>query len=400
MTSLDVVRVITRLNVGGPARQALFLTGAMPARGFPSQLVWGRVGPGEGQFDPPAGMPNTHIPWLRREMSPRDDVRAFRALRRLMKVHRPTIVHTHMAKAGALGRLAAARARVPVVVHTFHGHVLEGYFSRPVNRALLGAERRLARRTDALVAVSPAVSHELLALGIGRPEQWRVVPVGLELGGLLAGAIEPVAARRTLGLPEGGPVVGIVGRLVPIKDHATFLEAAARVASARREVTFVVAGDGELRDQIERRARLMLGDRCRFLGWVLDLPTLYAALDVVVLTSRNEGTPVALIEAGAAARTTVSTRVGGVADVIRDGVTGFLASPGDPEAIASHVLRLLGEPERARLMGHAAREWVRERFSSERLADDLAGLYRELSARKLDRLTSDNPAKGEGEVSR
>ncbi|MGQ0670858.1 MAG: glycosyltransferase family 4 protein [Actinomycetota bacterium] len=400
MTSLDVLRVITRLNVGGPARQAIFLTGAMPARGFPSQLVWGRVGPGEGQFDPPTGMHNTHIPWLRREMSPRDDARAFRALHRLMKVHRPTIVHTHMAKAGALGRLAATRARVPVVVHTFHGHVLEGYFSAPVNRALLTAERRLARRADALVAVSPAVCDELLELGIGRPEQWRVVPVGLELGSLLAGGIEPVAARRTLGLPETGPVVGIVGRLVPIKDHATFLEAAARVASTRPEVTFVVAGDGELRDQIERRARGMLGGRCRFLGWVMDLPTLYAALDIVVLTSLNEGTPVALIEAGAAATTAVSTRVGGVADVIRDGVTGFLAPHGDPEAVASHVLQLLEDPKRTRLMGHAAREWVRERFSSERLADDLAGLYRELSARKLDRLTSGNPAKGEGEVSR
>jgi glycosyltransferase involved in cell wall biosynthesis len=307
-----------------------------------------------------------------------DDAFALRRLLGLMRSYRPQIVHTHMAKAGALGRLAARRTGVPVVIHTFHGHVLEGYFSGWKGRAFLATERGLARMSDALVAVSPAVRDELLALGIGRPSQWRVIPVGLDLHDLLTREVDRAQARGALGLPETGPVIGIVGRLVAIKDHATFLDAAARVARERPDATFVVAGGGELRSELEARGRHLLGDRCRFLGWMMDLPTLYAALDVMVLTSRNEGTPVALIEAGAAGKPAVATRVGGVADVVLDERTGLLARVGDVSAIASQVLRLLVNPGEAAALGAAGREWVRARFTIDRLADDLAGLYREL----------------------
>jgi glycosyltransferase involved in cell wall biosynthesis len=376
------MRVITRLNVGGPARQAILLTDAIRARGFVTELVWGSVGPGEGEIPPPPGAPNTHIRELKRELRPADDVRTLLRLVRLMRTRRPDVVHTHMAKAGALGRLAARRAGVPVVIHTFHGHVLEGYFSGWKSRAFLATEHRLARMSDALVAVSPAVRDELLALGIGRPGQWRVIPVGLDLHDLLSCEVDRAQAREALGLPETGPVVGIVGRLVAIKDHVTFLDAASRVARERPDVTFIVAGDGELRSQLEVRARHLLGDRCRFLGWVMDLPTLYAALDVVVLTSRNEGTPVALIEAGAAGKPAVATRVGGVADVVQDGKTGLLVQPGDPQAVAAGISALLDDPGRARALGEAAKREVGSRFTIERLADDLAGLYSELLARK------------------
>jgi glycosyltransferase involved in cell wall biosynthesis len=376
------MRVITRLNVGGPARQAILLTGAMGARGFVTDLVWGSVGPGEGEIHPPPGLPNTHVQELKRDLRPADDVQVLLRLVRLMRARRPDVVHTHMAKAGALGRLAARRTGVPVVIHTFHGHVLEGYFSGWKARAFLAAERGLARMSDALVAVSPAVRDELLALGIGRPSQWCVIPVGLDLHDLLTQEVDREKARGALGLPETGPVVGIVGRLVPIKDHVTFLDAAARVARERADVIFVVAGDGELRSELEVRARHLLGDRCRFLGWVMDLPTLYAALNVVVLTSRNEGTPVALIEAGAAGKPAVATRVGGVPYVVQDGKTGLLVPPGDPRAIAAGVSALLDDPGRARAFGEAARREASSRFRIERLADDLAGLYGELLTRK------------------
>jgi len=292
------------------------------------------------------------------------------------------VVHTHLAKAGALGRIAARRTRVPVIVHTYHGHVLEGYFSSPVSRAVLMVERRLAALTDALVAVSDAVRDDLVARGVGRPGQWRVIPLGLDLSKLLGQLPDARSARRVLGLPEDGPTVGIVGRLTPVKDHATFLAAAARIAQMRPEATFAIAGDGELREGLEMQARRLLGDRCRFLGWVMDLPNLYAALDVVVLTSRNEGTPVALIEAGAAARPVVATEVGGVPDVVRNGVTGLLAPQGDPASIAAQVLRVLEEPGLGRSLGSAGREWVRNRFTIDRLADDLAALYGELLDRK------------------
>ncbi|MBA3738690.1 MAG: glycosyltransferase [Actinobacteria bacterium] len=387
MTAPRVLRIVTRLNVGGPARQAVYLLGALERRGFLTELVSGSVGPGEGELLPTDGL-HTRIPELKRPLDPFADLRAARAVRRLVRARSPHVVHTHMAKAGALGRLAAHRARVPVVIHTFHGHVLEGYFARPVTAMFLAAERRLARWSDALVAVSPAVRDELLELRIGVPSQWRVVPVGLELDDLLAPAPGTGEARRRLGLSQHGAVVGIVGRLVPIKDHVTFLEAAARIAARRPDVTFVVAGDGELRSALEAQGRGMLGDRIRFLGWVTDLPTLYAAIDVVVLTSRNEGTPVSLIEAGAAAKPVVCTRVGGVDDVVRHDVTGLLVPAGDPAGIAAAVLRLMEDQGMARSMGEAARGWVRDRFTAERLADDLSNLYRELIARPANRRSS------------
>jgi len=299
-------------------------------------------------------------------------------LTRLVRGRRPDVVHTHMAKAGAIGRLAAHRAEVPVIVHTFHGHVLDGYFSRPVARAFIATERRLARWSSALVAVSPAVRDELLDLGIGRTDQWRVIPLGLELDPLLDAGVDRASARSSLGLPVDGAVVGIVGRLVPIKDHATFIAAAAKVAAEREDVRFAIVGDGELRTDLERTSRAALGDRVVFTGWVHDLPRLYAALDVVALTSRNEGTPVALIEAAAAGRPVVATRVGGVADVVRDGVTGALVDAGDAAGIARELLKVLADAGLARARGDAARAHVRDRFSAERLEDDIVALYEEL----------------------
>jgi glycosyltransferase involved in cell wall biosynthesis len=318
---------------------------------------------------------------LRRETDFLADARAIQTLTRMMRASRPDLVHTHTTTAGGLGRIAARRAKVPVTVHTFHGHVLSGYLSGAQTRALTAAERALAKRTDALVSVSTRVRDELLALGIGRPEQWRVVPLGLELGELLGGPAERSPSRAALGLPPEAPLVGIVGRLAAIKDHGTFLAMAAKLAAARTDVSFVVAGDGSLRGSLEAEAKSLLGNRIRFLGWATDLPVLYGALDVVVLTSRNEGTPVALIEAGAAGRPVVATDVGGVAEVVRDGASGFVVPPGDAAALAARVGTLLDDPEAARAMGLAGREWVRARFSSERLVDDLTALYSELVAR-------------------
>jgi len=374
-----VLRVITRLNVGGPAHQALFLHRALPERGFGAELISGSEGSEEGRLGEDH---HNRLPALKRRLHPVDDLAAGRALHGLIQRLGPQVVHTHMAKAGALGRIAAGRVGVPVVVHTFHGHVLSGYFPPPVQSAFIAAERFLARRTDALIAVSPEVRDQLLALGVGRPSQWRVIPVGVELDAFLKDGSDPAEARRHLGLPADGPIAGTVGRLVAIKDHETFFRAAARMLSVRSELAFVVAGDGDRRRELEERAAHILGDRIRFLGWVSDLPRLYAALDVVVLTSRNEGTPTSLIEAGAAGKPVVATRVGGVPDVVRDGETGFLVPPGSAEAVAGRTLDLLNDPDAARAMGTAAREWVQERFSAERLADDLAALYRELLARR------------------
>ena len=376
------MRIITRLNIGGPARHALLLAGALSGRALNSHLVWGRVSTGEGEFEVPRSVLATHVPELRREIHPIDDVKAVRTLSRLMRRWRPAVVHTHLAKARVLSTIAARRTRVPILIHTFHGHVLEGYFSDAKTRSFLAVERWTAQRADVLVAVSPAVRDELLSLGIGRPEQWRVVPLGLDLEALLTHPVDSGEARRSLGLPHDRSIVGIVGRLTAIKNHELFLQVAARIAQERKDALFIIAGDGELRGALEEEARRLLGDRCRFLGWIFDLPTLYAASDVVLLTSLNEGTPVALIEAGAAGRAVVATDVGGVRDVVIDGVTGLLARSGDVEQLAAHVLRILGNGDLATSLGSTGREHVARRFTIDRLADDLAALYRQLLQQK------------------
>jgi glycosyltransferase involved in cell wall biosynthesis len=379
--SCRVLRVMTRLNIGGPARQELVLTRSLMARGYDTRLVSGDSGEREGRMPSDDG-PDSYIPWLTREVRPPDDLRAYRALAGLMNRWNPQVVHTHMAKAGALGRLAASRARVPVIVHTFHGHVLQEYFGALKNAAFAEAERRLARRTDALLAVAPWVKEELLARGIGSEDQWYVVPVGVNMAGLLTNRPAPREARTKLGLPPAGSIVGCIGRLAPIKDHRTFLEAARLVARDHPDVTFVLAGDGELRSELERAGREVLGDRIRFLGWVDDLASLYAACDVVALTSRLEGTPVSLIEASAAGKPVVATDVGGVGEVVRNRHSGILAQPGDPIAIAANIATLLHDPDMARRMGDAGTRWVARRFSDQRLADDVDGLYRQLLALK------------------
>lgn len=377
-----VLRVITRLNVGGPARQALYLTAELPKLGFDSRLVWGPSGQDEGRIDPPSGLPNSYLPYLGGALSPVDDIRAERELTHIMRRWRPQIVHTHMAKAGALGRIAARRAAVPVTVHTFHGQILQSYFSELKNKTFAAVERELARRTDALVAVAPWVRDDLLALGIGRPAQWHVVPVGVDMDPLLSSRPNQRVARASLGLPDDGPIVGCVGRLVPTKDHRMFFEAARMVAERRPDTTFVLAGDGELREQLRATAHRLLGDQVVFLGWVQDLPTLYAACDVIAMTSKLEGTPLALIEASAAGKPVVATRVGGIREVVRDGNTGWLVAPGDAIAMAANIAALLEDPSGAERMGEEGAIWVRDRFGQQRLADELVDLYGELLARK------------------
>jgi len=377
-----VLRVITGLNVGGPARQALYLTAELPKLGFDTRLVWGPSGQDEGRMDPPSGLPNSYLPYLGPALSPLDDIRAERELTHIMRRWRPQIVHTHMAKAGALGRIAARQAGVPVTVHTFHGHVLQSYFSELKNKTFAAIERELAKRTDALVAVTPSVRDDLLALGIGRPEQWHVVSVGVDMDPLLSSRPDGRAARASLGIPLEGPIVGCVGRLVAIKDHAMFFEAARMVADRHPEATFVFAGDGELREQLKSTARRLLGDRVVFLGWVQDLPALYAACDVIALTSKLEGTPVALIEASAAGKPVVAARAGGIREVVRDGNTGWLVAPGDAGGMATNIAALLQDPAGAERMGAEGAIWVRDRFGQERLAAELTELYGALLAGK------------------
>jgi glycosyltransferase involved in cell wall biosynthesis len=368
-----VLRLITRLNVGGPARQALLLTRRLAAD-FPTTLAAGTPSATEGELSDPE-VPVRRVP-LVRPPNPAADTHAILAVRRLLNETRPAILHTHMAKAGAVGRCAAELvASPPRTVHTFHGHVLEGYFTPRVQRTFIAVERALARRSDALIAVSTEVRDALLDLRIGVPSQYHVISLGLDLSSYLAVEAPTGALREKLGLDSRTPLVGVVGRLVPIKDNHTILAAMAGLPG----VHLAMVGDGEARGELEVAAKeLAIDDRVHFTGWSADVAGALSDMDVVALSSRNEGTPVALIEAAAAARPVVATRVGGVPLVVKDGVTGYLAASGDVEDIAGLLHRLLDDATARRRMGLAGREYVRQRFGEDRLVREIADLYSEL----------------------
>ena len=387
---IRVLRVITRLNIGGPSVQAIALSERLAARGFETELVFGRLGASEGDMRYLLA-PSTRtrsLAALRRDVAPLHDAFALAQLLDILRDWRPHIVHTHMAKAGTLGRTAAAiynatagRGAPARVVHTYHGHVLEGYFSPAATRVIIGIERALARVTNRIVAISPSIRRELeTEHRIGRADQYAVVPLGFDLAALAAiDDASRAAARAALGLPADARVVSTVGRLTAIKQHPLFLEVAAIVSKANPAALFLIAGDGELRRELEDAARAQgIAERVRFLGWRRDLETVYAATDVFLLTSRNEGTPVALIESLAAGVPGVSTDVGGVRDVVDGDHTGLLAAFGDAPALAHHVLTLLADRDRRRQMGAAGRVSVVSRYDVARLVDDIDNLYRDL----------------------
>ena len=377
---MKIIRIIARLNVGGPAIHVVLLSARLRAQGYETILVKGTEAAAEGDmldFAGELGVRPVVLPQLGREIRWWDDVVAFWKLLGLIRRERPDIVHTHTAKAGVLGRVAAWLAGVPLVVHTFHGHVFHGYFSPARTRVFVAIERWLARRTHRLVAVSGRVRDEVLARGVGRSDRFDVVPVGLDLQRFVECDPQRGELRAELGLPRQTPLVGIVARLVPIKRHELFLTAAAAVARRIPTCRFLVVGDGERRRALESLAlELGIADRVLFLGWRRDLQRIYADMDVAVLTSANEGSPVSLIEAMASAVPVVGPRVGGVPDVIDDGATGLIVPPGDAGPVAEAILRLLDDVELRRKMGAAARDRAQRLYGADRLVADIVALYR------------------------
>jgi glycosyltransferase involved in cell wall biosynthesis len=381
---IRVLRVIARLNVGGPAMQAALLTERLDPARYDSLLVTGREDAAEGNFLRLHGRSLAAlevIPELGRELRLRNDGVALARLVKLMRERRPDIVHTHTAKAGTLGRVAARLARVPRVVHTYHGHVFDGYFSPARTRTFVAIERWLGRFTDRLVAVSEAVARDLGRLRIGTPARTVVLPLGLDLEPFLRAEALRGEFRAELGIGRDVPLVGIVARLVPIKRHEDVLHAVALLVTAMPACRVVVVGDGERRQPLEALARrLGLDGVVTFLGWRRDLDRIYADLDVAVLGSLNEGSPVSLIEAMAAARPVVATAVGGVPDLVDDEISGRLVRPGDPRALADAMRGVLVDRDLGRRMGLAGRKQVHPAFASARLLDDVNRLYGELLA--------------------
>jgi glycosyltransferase involved in cell wall biosynthesis len=383
---VKVLRVIARLNIGGPALHVAYLTAGLADRGYDTTLVAGTVGRGEESMAGVAdrrGVRVETLEELHREIAPIRDLRAILRLARVIRRERPTILHTHTAKAGAVGRIAAllaGDARPPIVVHTFHGHVLRGYFSPLATLAFRTLERLLARMTTALVAVSPEVRDDLVRLGVAPASKFIVVRLGIELGERVG--LDNEARRETRRLMGLGPdafVVGWVGRMTAVKRTDDVVRALRELVDLGVDAYVCLVGDGPDREHLEVLAHeLGVIKRCLFVGYQDDVARFYNAIDVLLLPSVNEGTPVSVIEALAAERPAVATGVGGIPDVVRDGVDGYLVGVGQPAALAARLAELAGDPERRARMGAEGRARVMERYSVDRLVDDIDRLYRSL----------------------
>jgi len=403
---IKILRIIARLNVGGPAIHVALISAGLDKSRFETVLACGSLGKGEADMSDYArsmGVNPHIIPELGRELDFFADLSAFIKIYRLIQKVQPDIIHTHTAKAGTLGRAAgifynltrpsACRAKL---IHTFHGHVFNGYFNAVVSRFFLLIEQILARFTCRIIAVGPSVKKELAARGVCPNAKTHVIPLGFDLSAFLS----LQEARRE---PQN---IGIVGRLVPVKNHRLFLEAAALLVLNRPYLKFKVIGGGALKaGLIDYASALGIGGRVEFLGWQRDLAAVYSGLDIVVLTSLNEGTPVSLIEAMACGRPVVATDVGGVPDLLgfaqtdvntrsnqprRDSIiccpyknmTGFytsqrgiLVSSRDPAVFSAALEYLIREKEVRERFIAAGREFVRDNFSKERLIKDIEELY-------------------------
>jgi len=422
LRKIKVLRIIDRLNIGGPAIHTILLTEGLDKNRFDSVLVTGTVEKSEGDMFYLASEKDIRpiiIPELSRSLNMRKDIITFWKLLRLIKREKPDIIHTHKAKAGALGRLAGLLHRfthfrpqiklknfhggmqteikgTPTkrklkLIHTFHGHVLHSYFTRTKSVFFIWIERFLGLFTNKIIAVSENVRKELIDLRITSPQKITAIPLGLELEKYLK-------IGNNSSQNRGYKSVGIIGRLVPVKNHEMFLDAAKKlreISSFEQRIKFFIVGDGQLRQELENYAEnLGIKQDVTFTGWIKDQEKIYSELDIVVLTSLNEGTPVALIEAMAAGRPVISTDVGGVKDLFngqfkanRDGDKrtlryydqGILIDSQDPVSMARALKELLESDEKRIKMGEAGRKSVYPKYDISRLIDDMNIFYMNLT---------------------
>lgn len=380
MAKIRVGHVITRLSRGGAMENTLHTVRLAHPERYEAGLITGTVGKNEIAMEDQAakaGVSLIRIPELVRHPAPWNDWRAYRALVRLFREKRYHIVHTHTSKAGFLGRMAAAKAGVPIVVHTPHGHIFDGYFPKPVTWFYTQLERLAARHTDRFIALTHRGIAEHVQQRIGRPDQWLAIFSGIDITPFDQAHELRSPARKALGIQPSDILIGAVGRLEPVKGFTYFVEAAHAVAYAEPRARFLVAGDGSLTKELQQQA-LPLGDRIRFLGLRDDVPALMAAMDIFVLPSVNEGMGRVVLEAGAAGVPVVAARVGGVPDVVADGVTGLLTPPRDAAALARAIVELARDPKRRAAMGAAGRDFVVPAYSIETMVKEIEALYERL----------------------
>lgn len=383
MAEIRILQVVTRLAVRGVPKHVLDLAANLNPERYEVEVLAGRSEPGEGELWAEArerGIKTWYVPALQRKVDPIADLKAYADIRRRLREGSYHIVHTHISKAGILGRLAARRAGVPVVVHTYHGQV-EEVSGRSLKSYLFRAcERCAARWTDRIVAVSEETVKECLRRGIGKPAQYRVIHNGIDLAPFLERCSAP-AARVSAG---AGPCLGTIGSLTREKGLEVLLQAFTLLRQRHPQLQLQIVGDGKLRGELQAMARqLGIAESVHFQGIAADVRPWLASFDLFVLPSLQEGLPTVLLEAMAAGRPVVASRVGGIPEVVIDGRTGLLVPAGDPQALAAALDRLLRDPEMRQAMGQAGRERAVQAFGLERMLRQLEKEYEELlSARR------------------
>jgi glycosyltransferase involved in cell wall biosynthesis len=394
-----ILRIHNRLIIGGPTLNVLYLTKYL-APEFETLLIVGEKENHEKDaffLAQQMGITTLSIPDMGRSLHPYRDYKAYKTVQKIIKNFKPDIVHTHAAKPGAIGRLAATSVSDTIIVHTYHGHVFHSYFGQLKTKFIINMERFLAKRSDVLIAISDKQKKELVEeFKIAGDDKFRIIPLGFELEKFYENQEQKRKKfREEFKLGNDEIAIGIIGRLVPIKNHSLFLEGIDYVMkTTQKKIRAFIIGDGETKKELQEKAKKMgirfasIGDNADeaasliFTSWRSDIDTVNAGLDIIVLTSLNEGTPVSLIEAQAANKPIVSTRVGGIADIVIENETALLSDVGDTAGFQKNLLKLVEDEPLRNCLGKKGADHVQQKFCVERLVKDMKNLYQELLAKK------------------
>ena len=391
MRKIRVLRIINRFNLGGPTYNATFLTAFLDDK-FETKLIGGKHEEHEGDSTFILDKYNVSfelVDELQRDVNFSQDRKAYKKIRKIIQEFKPDIVHTHASKSGFIGRLAASKEKVPVIVHTFHGHVFHSYFGKTKTSIYKSIERRMAKKSDAVITISKKQKEEICnEFGIVKPDKARIIPLGFDLSKFRENQVElRTEFRSKFEIGEKDLAIGIIGRLAPIKNHMLLINSAFEIAKdSDQNLKIVIIGDGQLRIDLETTCNELnktLGYKAfLFTSWIKNIELALAGLEIVALSSLNEGTPVSLIEAQAAGVPVISTNVGGVRDIVLNGETGIIVDSFEVNKYAES-LKMLVESKEIRLkMSQNGWNHVREEFSYTRLCFDVANLYNELLKKK------------------
>lgn len=380
-----VLRIINRFNIGGPTYNATFLTKFI-SEDYETLLVGGLPEKDESDslhIPEEYGVKPLLIPEMKRIPNFRSDREAYRKIKQIIEEFQPDIVHTHAAKAGALGRKAAKACGVPIIVHTFHGHVFHSYFGKAKTLLYKIIERRLAKLSTGIIAISPIQKEELSSIhGICKPEKIKVIPLGFDLMKFQENLLEKrVETRTTWKLNTDEVAVAIIGRLAPIKNHQLFLDVIELLAEKGIKARYFIVGDGQEKNSIEQRSEELekkYNLKIELTSWIKDIATFNAGMDIICLSSDNEGTPVSLIEAQASGVPVISTDVGGVKDIVSEGETGFIVPKKDAKAFAEKLQLLIEQKEIRDKMSQNGWNFVRDKFHYTTLVKNMENYYSEL----------------------